>query len=128
MPIGEPTGQPGRGRRGQTGHGREYLLGYIGAVAVQPDQDVLPGQLRTGHPDQQLATAEPPVPGFDWSIAASNSRIIPTRSTSSVTAIPENEGRGRIRRADPHPPPQPADLAYALDPMGVLPPLMIKPS
>ena len=36
------------------GHRGELLPGDVGALAVQPDQEVLPGQLRGRHPDQQL--------------------------------------------------------------------------
>lgn len=44
-----------RGRGAQPGHGREHLPGHVGALAVQPDQEVLPGQLRGHQPDQQLS-------------------------------------------------------------------------
>ncbi len=54
-------------------------------------------------------------------MAASNSLIIASRSTSSVTAIASREpGQRRVRRADPHPPPNPADLASLPTPRGVL--------
>jgi hypothetical protein len=55
----EPAGQPGRGRRGQAGHRGQLLPGSVGALAVQPDPEVLPGQLRGRDPDQQLPAGEP---------------------------------------------------------------------
>ena len=65
LPVGEPAGQPGRGRRGQPGHRGQHLPGGVGALAVQPDQEVLPGQLRRGHPDQQLPAGVPAVALLD---------------------------------------------------------------
>ena len=49
-------------------------------------------------------------------------------SFSGMAAVTELVDRlGMIRRADPHPPPQPVDLTYSAHPMGALPPVMIKP-
>ena len=55
----EPAGQPGRGRGRQARHRRHLLAGLIGAQPVQPDQEVLAGQLRRGHPGQHLTAGEP---------------------------------------------------------------------
>ena len=41
------------------------LPGDIGADPVQPDQEVLPGQLRRGHPGQHLPAGKPPRPLLD---------------------------------------------------------------
>jgi len=41
------------------------LLSDVEALTAQPDQEVLPGQLRRCHPDQQLTTRETPVTLFD---------------------------------------------------------------
>jgi len=60
-------------------------------LAVQPDEEVLPGQLRRGDPDQKLPAAESPISGLDWADGRVQQLIIASRSTSSVTAIaPEN--------------------------------------
>jgi hypothetical protein len=126
LPVGEPARQPGRGRGGQPGHRRQLLPGHVGAVAVQPDQELLSGQLRTRHPDQQLRPGEPAVAGLDRPDRVSNSVIMFRRSISSVTAtIPENRvsltsgapmrtirRNRRISRTLP-------------TPIGVLPPAMI---
>ena len=67
LPLGgrDPAGQPGRGRGRQARHRRELLARRIGALAVQPGQEVLPGQLRRGDPAQQLPGPETPVPLLD---------------------------------------------------------------
>jgi len=106
----------------------ERLSGGVGAVAVQPDQEVLPGQLRVRHPDQQLTTAEPAVAFLD----RPDRRIQQLDHGEAVDQLghrrhPRVPGQRRVRRADPHPPPQPVDLTYSAHPMGALPPVMIKP-
>ena len=89
--VGEPARQPGRRGRGQPGHHGQHLPGLVGTLAVQPDEEVLPGQLRRGDPDQQLPAAQPPIPGLDRADDRVQQLIIASRSTSSVTAIaPEN--------------------------------------
>jgi hypothetical protein len=66
-------------------------------VAVQPDEEVLPGQLCCGHADERLRAGEPAVAGLDRPDAASIRSMTSSRSTSSVTAAsPENP-------ADPDP-------------------------
>jgi hypothetical protein len=62
---GQPPRQSGRGRRAQSRHRRQLLAGEVGALAVQPHQEVLPGQLRRGHPDQQLSGSVPPAALLD---------------------------------------------------------------
>ena len=61
----EPAGQPRRGGRRQARHRRERLARRIGALPVQPGQEILPGQLRRRDPDQQLTGPEPPVALLD---------------------------------------------------------------
>ena len=63
--CGEPAGQPGRGRGSQAGHRRDLLASGIGALTVQADQEILPGQLRRGDPGQHLPTGEPAVALLD---------------------------------------------------------------
>ena len=92
---------------------REDLPGGVGALAVQSDQEVLPGQLRGRHPDQQLSAGEPPIAGLD----RPDRRIQSLDHAQPVDQLghrrqPRHRGQRRVRRADPHPPPQPADLAY----------------
>jgi hypothetical protein len=54
LPVGEPPGQPGRGRRAQPRHRGEHLPGDIIALVVQPDQEVLPlARLVVLSPDQR---------------------------------------------------------------------------
>ena len=49
----------------QPRHRRDLLPRLISALPVQPDQEVLPGQLGRGDPGQQLPAAEPPLPLLD---------------------------------------------------------------
>jgi hypothetical protein len=65
LPVGQPPGQPRRGSRAQPRHRREHLTSDIGSLAIQPDEKVLPDQLRGRHPDQQLPTRMPTVAGLD---------------------------------------------------------------
>jgi len=108
LPLGELARQPGGGRRAQGGHRREHLTGHISASAVQPDQEVLPGQLRTGQPDQQLSPAKPPTTGLD----RPDRRIQQLDHAQPVDQLghrshPRHRGQRQVRRADAHPPPQP---------------------
>ena len=63
-----PAGQPRSDSGAQPRHRREELpqelRGRIGALPVQPDPQVLPGQLCGGDPDQQLSTRTPPLAGL----------------------------------------------------------------
>ena len=83
---GDPAGQARRGRGRQPRHRRDLLASRIGALPVQPRQEVLPGQLRRREPGQQLPGPEPPVPLPDRPIAASSASITPSRPHNSVTA------------------------------------------
>jgi hypothetical protein len=126
LPVGQPPGQPGRGRRAQPRHRRERLPGQISAPAVQPDQEVLPRQLRRRHPDQQLTTCVAPVAGLD----RPDRRIQAPNHAQVLDQLahrrhPRYRGQRRIRRSDPHPPPQPTNPAYPVHQMGVLPTSMI---
>ena len=47
------------------GTGVTCLAGLVGAQPVQPDQEVLAGQLRGGHPGQHLPAGEPPLALLD---------------------------------------------------------------
>ena len=49
---GDPAGQARGGGGAQPRHRRELLLGRIGSLAVQPGQEVLPGELRRRDPGQ----------------------------------------------------------------------------
>ena len=62
---GEPAHDPGRGRGRQPGHRHQLLPRLISAHPVQPDQEILPGQLGRGHPGQHLPAGEPPRPLLD---------------------------------------------------------------
>ena len=105
------TGAPARPRSWRTARAPGPAPARrLGALAVQPDQEVLPGQLRRGHPDQQLAAGVAAAARLIGPIAASNRPITSSRSTNSVTAtIPDtgvNVGSGapirtRRRRGDP---------------------------
>jgi len=55
--------RPGCGRGRQPRHRRQLLACRIGALAVQPGQEILPGQLRRRDPGQQLPSAEPALAG-----------------------------------------------------------------
>ena len=50
LPAGDPAGQARRRSRTQPRHRRDLLPGRIRALAVQADQEVLPGQLRRREP------------------------------------------------------------------------------
>jgi hypothetical protein len=54
LPGGDPAGQARRGDGTQPRHQRDLLPRRISALAVQPGQEVLPGQLRRRDPGQSL--------------------------------------------------------------------------
>ena len=54
----DPPGQARGGGGAQPRHRRDLLPGRIGTLAVQPHQEILPGQLRRGQPRQQLPGPE----------------------------------------------------------------------
>jgi hypothetical protein len=55
-------------------------------LAIQPDQKVLPSQLRGSHPDQQLSTGQPAIAGLDRPDRRVQHLIMPSWLTNSVTA------------------------------------------
>jgi hypothetical protein len=57
----------------------------MSAPAVQPHQEVFPGQLRRRDPGQQLSGSEAAIPLFTWPIAVSRTLITPSRSHRSLT-------------------------------------------
>ena len=93
---GEPAHDPGRGRGGQARYRHQLLARGIGPDPVQPDQEVLPGQLRGGHPGQHLPAGEPPRPLLDRPDPGSSSPIRPSLMYSSVTVsippLPVSDG------------------------------------
>jgi len=74
------------------------LPGGVGALAVQPDQEVFSGQLRGSHPDQQLPAGVAAAALLDRADHRVERPITSNRSTSSLTAsIPDtgvNVGSG----------------------------------
>ncbi len=123
LPLGEPPGQPGRGRGTHPATGPSTSPGHIRAIAIQPDQEILPDPLRTRHPDQQLRAGQPPIPGLDRP-----DRRVQQRDHAQPghqlghRHHPRKPSHRRIRRADPHHPPQPTDLTYSIHLIGALPP------
>jgi len=96
----------------QPRHRRELLPRRVGALPVQPDQEVLPGQLRRGHPDQQLPAGMPPVALLD----RADRGIQRLDHAEPIDQFgdrhqPRVRGQSRIRRADAHP--LPAALVIA---------------
>ena len=83
---GDPPGQARRGRGRQPRHRRDLLAGRIGALAVQPGQEVLPGQLRRRDPGQQLPGPEPAFALLDRADRRIQRPITPSRPHSSVIA------------------------------------------
>jgi len=61
----DPPGQPGRSRGRQPRYRDDLLARLVGALAVQPGQKVLSGQLSRSDPGQQLPSTEPPVALLD---------------------------------------------------------------
>ena len=83
---GDPPGQPRRGGRRHARHRGELLARRIGALTIQPGQEILPGQLRRRDAAQQLPSAEPAFALLDGATTASSASITPSRPHSSVTA------------------------------------------
>jgi hypothetical protein len=105
MLLGHLPGQSGRSGGGQPGHRRQRLPGDIAAVAVQPDQEVLAGQLCCRYTDQQLAGPEPPVALLD----RTRRRVQPPDHVEPIQQFGDRHhagvaGHTRIRVADPDPP------------------------
>ena len=102
LPGGDPAGQARRGGGAQPRHRRQLLPGRIGALAVQPHQEVLPGQLRRRDPGQQLPGPEAAIPLLD----RADRRIQRLDHAQPVTQLadrgkPRIRGQRPIRRADP---------------------------
>ena len=118
--VGQPPRQPGRGRRAQPRHRGQLLPGGVGALPVQPDQEVLPGQLRGSHPHQQLPAGVAAAALLD----RPDLRVQPADHVQPLDQLGHRDHarhrcQCRIRRADPHPPPPP-DAPYGCHPIGVL--------
>ena len=124
---GDPPGQARRGRGRQPRHRRDLLPGRIGALAVQPGQEVLPGQLRRRDPGQQLPGPEPAFALLDRA-----DRRIQRADHAEPAAQLGDHGQARvrrqrrIRRADPRLLPRFArSAAYPFHQVGASPPEMI---
>jgi hypothetical protein len=121
LPGRDPAGQPRRGRGRQARHRRDLLARRISALAVQPGQEVLPGQLRRRDPGQQLPGAEPAISLLD----RADRRIQRPDHAQPVTQ-PRDRGQPRVRRqrpvrrACPHPLTPPATATYPAHQIGVL--------
>ena len=103
LPGGDPPGHARRGRGAQPRHRRDLLPGRIRALAVQPGQEVFPGQLRRRDPGQQLPRPEAAITLLD----RANRRIQGLDHAEPVTQLadrgqPRARSQRRIRRADPH--------------------------
>ena len=119
--VGQPAGQPGRGRRAQPGHRAELLPSGVGTLAVKPDQEVLPGQLRGGHPHQQLPAGVAAAALLD----RPDHRVEPADHVQPLDQLAHREHsryrrQRRVRCADPHPLPPTPTTPYACHPIGVL--------
>jgi hypothetical protein len=78
---------PGGGGRAQSRHRRELLTRRIGALPVQPDQEVLPGQLSRRDPDQQFPSPVPASALLNRTHRCVTLSITPNRSHSSLIAV-----------------------------------------
>ena len=121
LPGGDPAGQARGGGRAQPRHRRQLLPGHIGALPVQPHQEVLPGQLRRRDPGQQLPGPETPVPLLN----GADRRIQFFHHAEPITQLSDRrQARVRrqrpIRRADPDLPPPPPPDTYAAHQIGAL--------
>ena len=123
MLIGYPLGQTSRRGGGQPGHRRQRLTGRIGAVAVEPHQEILARQLRRCDPDQQLTRPEPAVTLLDRTDRCIQQldRIQPVQQLSDRDH-PRIAGHRRIRVADTNTPlgtlPRTLCAAYPVHQMG----------
>jgi hypothetical protein len=116
LPRGDTPGQARRGRGRQPRHRRDLLPRRIGALAVQPGQEILPGQLRRRDPGQQLPGPEPAFSLLDGPTAASSALITPSRPHNPViTARPAfgvSAGSGAPIRGCCHDPPAPLRILF----------------
>jgi hypothetical protein len=91
-----PPGKPGRSRGRQPRYRREQLAGHAGALAVQPGQEVLSGQLRRRDARQQRPGAEPAIPLLDRA-----DRRIQRLDHAEPPAQLGDRGQARVRRQRP---------------------------
>ena len=123
LPLGrgDPPGQPGRGGGRQARYRREQLARHVGALPVQPGQEILPGQLRRRDPRQQLPSAKTAIPLLDGA-----DRGIHRFDHAEPAAQLGDRGQARIRRqrpirrAGPHLLTPPATRTYPAHQIGVL--------
>ncbi len=121
LPLGDPAGQAGGGCGRQPRHRRERLPRTVGAVPVEPDQEVLPAQLRRGHADQHLPGAEPAVPILDRSHRGVELVDDPEPfGQLGHRGQPGEPGQRLVWRADLHPRAARPLLAYCSHLIGVL--------
>jgi hypothetical protein len=127
LPGGDPPGQARRGRGTQSWHRRDLLPGRIGALAVQPGQEVLPGRLRRSQPGQQLPGPESAIALLD----RADRRIQRADHAEPVTQLGDG-GHARvrrqrpIRRADPRLLPVfPCSASHPVHQVGASPPEMV---
>jgi hypothetical protein len=126
LPGRDPAGQPRRGRGRQARHRRDLLARRISALAVQPGQEVLPGQLRRRDPGQQFPRPEAAVPLLDGA-----DRRIQRAGHVQLAAQLADRGQARVRRqrpvrrADPHLTAIPCPAAYPVHQIGASPLEMI---
>ena len=122
-PLGgsDPPGQARRGGGRQARYRGDLLARRIGALPVQPGQEILPGQLRRRDPRQQLPGAEPAIPLLDGA-----DRGIQRLDHAEPAAQLGDRGQARIRRqrpirrAGPHLLTPPATSTYPAHQIGVL--------
>ena len=120
---GDPPGQARRRRGRQALHRGDLLATRIRALAVQPGQEVLPGQLRRRDPGQQLSSAETAIPLLD----RADRRIqCPDHAEPPAQLADRGQARVRrqrpIRRADPDLLPFRFPAAYPAHQIGASPP------
>ncbi len=84
--AGDPAGHARSRRRRQSGYRGELLAGRVRAVAVQPGQEILPGQLPCCQPVSSSPAPNPRARRLTGPTAASSAPITPSRSHSPVTA------------------------------------------
>ena len=92
----KPAGQPRRGGGRQARHRRDLLACRIGALAVQPGQEVLPGQLRRRNAGQQLPGSQAAIPLLDRA-----DRRIQRIDHAQPAAQLGDRGQARVRRQRP---------------------------
>jgi hypothetical protein len=119
--AGDPAGHARSRRRRQARYRGDLLAGRVRAVAVQPGQEILPGQLRCCQPRQQLPGPEPAITllnradrGIQFADYAQPVTQPGDRSHPRV------RGQRPVRRADAHLTALPLPAAYPCHQIGVL--------